>query len=51
MDLRDLEMDEIDPIEGDIHLVGSEIVDVFEHTYEFKVIKYHGAMKNKYLEK
>ena len=51
MDLIELAMDEIYPIEEDISLAGAVLGGVFEHTYELKVIKYYEAMKRKDCEK
>ena len=42
IDIRALEMDEIDPIEGGISLVGTRIGGLFEHTSELKAMKYDG---------
>ena len=40
-------MDDIDPIEVEISLVGAVLGGVLEHTSEFKFMKYDEAMKMK----
>ena len=47
MDLIELSMDEIYPIEEEIILVGAGLGDGFAHTSELKVMKHDKAMKTK----